>query len=154
MDDHVANLKERVKAEEDARNERVVRWHSILREQFGYAINLFLTFAIVSLGYCFSLLKDKDFIPGLVAKWAMIVAICSLVISLVIGGWCVVNRLISFGALIEYTRKASSWSPFPEELATARGKTWQLFRIQIITLMVVVAALAFSLLVAYGKKLG
>jgi hypothetical protein len=42
-----------------------VRWRKIAIDQLGYALNLVLTFTIAALGYCFVLLKDKDFTPVL-----------------------------------------------------------------------------------------
>ena len=47
----------------NADNDRCQRWRKIAIEQFGYVLNLTLTFAIATLGYCFALLKDKDFAP-------------------------------------------------------------------------------------------
>lgn len=41
-----------------------VRWQAITLTQFGYAVNLILTFAAASLGFALTLVKNQHFAPA------------------------------------------------------------------------------------------
>jgi hypothetical protein len=77
-------------------NDRCQRWRKIAIDQLGYLVNLTLGFAIGALGYCFVLLKDKDFTPTDSAKGAMMLSISALVLSAIFGFICAVVRLLDF----------------------------------------------------------
>jgi hypothetical protein len=77
-------------------NDKCHRWRKIAIDQLGYVLNLTLTFAIATLGYCFVLLKDKEFAPGHSAKQTMVLAMSALAISAIVGFVCALVRLLDF----------------------------------------------------------
>jgi hypothetical protein len=80
----------------DSDSERRARWQKIAIDQLSYALNLILTFNIAALGYCFVLLKDKDFIPGSTAKCTLILSLLALAVSALCGLACVIVRVQDF----------------------------------------------------------
>jgi hypothetical protein len=133
-------------------NDRYPRWQKIFIDQFGYAINLILTFAIATLGYCFALLKDRDFAPGCPGKSAMLLSIVALGVSAISGGSCVINRLWDFRGTAQRAHNDVG-APSQEKLRRMGEVTWTLFYIQILAFLVGVAALAVTFLSTYGHKL-
>ncbi|MBI3665783.1 MAG: hypothetical protein HY236_06075 [Acidobacteria bacterium] len=59
-------------------------------------MNLILGLATASLGFALSLVKDKDFAPGCSGKHLLLLGLVSLVVSISLGVWCVINRLHDF----------------------------------------------------------
>jgi hypothetical protein len=137
---------------EEGESDRSQRWRKIAIDQLGYLLNLTLTFAIAALGYCFVLLKDRDFTPEHLAKHAMMVAIISLAVSALAGFICSLNRLLDFRAT---ARRACDHPNEPNKDVTRDlGQvTWYMLYFQIVAFGVGIAALAISLLLTYGFKL-
>ena len=73
-----------------------IRWQAIAIAQLGYAVNLILTLATASLGFAVALIKDKDFTPGCWSKCLLVLSQLSLLASVALGIWCVINRLLDF----------------------------------------------------------
>src|SRR3989344_1899197 len=82
-----------------------VRWQGITISQLSYAVNLILGLAVAALGFVITLLLNKEFIPVSWMKCTFSVALLSLLASIGLGIWCVVNRLRDFRATKEVARK-------------------------------------------------
>jgi polyferredoxin len=129
-----------------------VRWHKIAIDQLGYALNLILTFTIAALGYCFVLLRDKDFTPASSAKSSLIFALSILAVSALCGLACVIVRVWDFRGT---ARRASNHpeAPSKEDVRILDRVTWWLFFVQLAAFALGVIALAYTLLLTYGWKL-
>jgi hypothetical protein len=136
----------------EERNDKCQRWRKIAIDQFGYALNLTLTFTIATLGYCFVLLKDKDFVPTPSAKCAMILSLGAHALSAIFGFICVLNRLWDFRGT---ARRACNHpnAPTKDELRDLGDRTWILFCVQLVAFGIGVVALAVTFLLTYGGKL-
>lgn len=133
-------------------SDKFQRWQKITIEHLGYTINLFLTFGIAALGYCFALLKDKDFLPGTSARCVMVFALMTLALSLISGVFCTLNRLADFRGTAQRSRK-NPGAPSQEEQRTVGVTTWCLLYIQVITVTLGLILLALVMLLTYGYKL-
>jgi hypothetical protein len=129
-----------------------VRWRKIAIDQLGYALNLILTFTIAALGYCFVLLKDKDFIPGSSGKCTLLLSLLALAVSAICGLACVIVRVRDFR---DTARRASNHpdAPTMEDVRTLDRATWWLFNVHVIAFALGVSALAATLLLTYDVKL-
>ena len=118
-------------------DESFVRWQGITISQLGYAVNLILGLAVAALGFVITLLLNKEFIPVSWMKCTFSVALLSLLASIGIGIWCVVNRLRDFRATKEVARKRekgatdSELQPLRVLSGMLGSKTWWLFWWQI-----------------------
>ncbi len=126
---------------QSVQRERFVRWQGITIQQLSYAINLFLTFTLASIGFILHLL-----IGGTVdlATWQYCWAFILLIISGALGIACTLNRLRDFRA----TAKIANPKIEDHEKCEARlyakglGKiTWRLFWSQVTAFFVGVALL-------------
>jgi len=133
-------------------NERFVRWQKIAIDQLSYALNLVFTLTIATLGYCFVLLKDREFTPGSSARCAMLLSLSALAFSAICGLACVLNRLRDFRATAKRARNAPD-APAQDELRGVGGITWGLFYAQVFSFALGIAAIAITLLLTYGGKL-
>lgn len=134
------------------KNERFVRWQKIAIDQLGYALNVILTFAVASLAYCFSLLRDKEFIPPDSAKSALMVAMVAFTFSAIAGLACTLNRLSDFR---QTARRARD---HPDKLTKAEvdaigAVTWVIFGSQVFAFAIGAVSLGCALLFTYGNKL-
>jgi hypothetical protein len=127
------------------KDDAAIRWRKIAIDQLGYALNLVLTFTIAALGYCFVLLKDKDFSPGSSAKCTLILSISVLALSALCGLTCVIVRLLDFRGT---ARRASNHpdAPSKEYLRILDRATVSLFYAQLAAFALGVAALAATVL--------
>jgi hypothetical protein len=134
------------------KNDKCQRWRRIAIDQLGYALNLTLTFAIATLGYCFALLKDEVFRPGTSAKCAFILSMLALALSGICGFTAVVTRLWDFRGT---ARRACNHpaAPAKDELRGLGTSTWVLFYVQLGAFAIGAGALALTLLLTYGGKL-
>jgi len=136
--------------------DRFRRWQKITIDQFGYALNLILIYAIAGLGYCFVLLKDDHFIPGSSAKCTVLLSLFALGLSTICGIGCVLNRLRDFRATQKRTNPGSGPgqdTPTKEEVDQMGQSTWVLFYTHVSSFMAGVIFLAATLLLTYGGKL-
>ena len=117
--------------------EAFVRWQGITISQLGQAINLILGFAVATLGFGVTLLLNKEFVPVSWQKCVFLVALISLLVSVGLGIWCIVNRLLDARATAQVARKRQkngedSEIQFLRELSDRLGKkTWLIFWWQI-----------------------
>jgi hypothetical protein len=132
--------------------EKCQRWRKIAIDQLSYALNLTLTFAVAALGFCFALLRDKDFVPVSCAKYTMILALLGFGASAIFAYWCVLTRLKDFR---ETARRACN---HPEKLAKEEvreldKRTLYFFEGVVSTFGLGVVSLAATLLMTFGAKL-
>jgi hypothetical protein len=132
--------------------EKCQRWRKIAIDQLSYALNLTLTFAVAALGFCFALLKDKDFVPVSCAKYTMILSLLGFSASAILAYWCVLTRLKDFR---ETARRACN---HPEKLSKNEvreldKRTLYFFEGVIWTFGLGVMSLAATLLMTFGSKL-
>ena len=117
--------------------EAFVRWQGITISQLGQAINLILGFAVATLGFGVTLLLNKEFVPVSWQKCVFLVALISLLVSVGLGIWCIVNRLRDARSTAQVARKRQkngedSEIQFLRELSDRLGKkTWLIFWWQI-----------------------
>ncbi len=138
--------------EDNTRNASFIRWQKIAIDQLGYTLNLIFTLTIAALGYCFVLLKDKDFIPWSSAKCAVLMAFLLLSISAVSGFFCILNRLWDIRGTARRA-KGDPEAPSRDELRGLGRGTWYLFHCHALTFAAGVASQAVALLLTYGHKL-
>ena len=133
-------------------NDRFQRWQKIAIDQLGYTVNLVLAITIALIGYCFSLLRDKDFTPGSSAKCAMLLSLVALSFSGGCGLVCTLNRLRDFRGTARRAGNHPS-APEKEKLDGLGVITWGIFYAQLAMFAVGVVALAVVLFLTYGGKL-
>jgi uncharacterized membrane protein YbhN (UPF0104 family) len=85
--------------------ESSIRWQGRTIEQFGYALNLILGLSVAALGFELTLLLNKEFERTGWQNCLFIISILSLLLSIALGLWCVVNRLRDFRATTEAAHK-------------------------------------------------
>ena len=85
--------------------ESSIRWQGRAIEQFGYALNLILGLSVAALGFELTLLLNKEFERTGWQNCLFVVSILSLLLSIALGLWCVVNRLRDFRATTETAHK-------------------------------------------------
>src|SRR5438445_4474976 len=73
-----------------------IRWQSITIGQLSYAVNLFLGFAVATIGFQITLLLDSQFAPVSWQKCAFSLSLLLLAVSIVFGIAVVINRLGDF----------------------------------------------------------
>jgi hypothetical protein len=132
--------------------EPFIRWQKIAIDQLGYTLNLIFTLSVAALGYCFVLLKDKDFIPGCTAKRAVLTSLLLLSISAVSGFFCILNRLSDIRGTARRA-KGDSDAPTRDELRGLGRATWCLFLCHAYTFAAGVLSQAVALVLTYGHKL-
>lgn len=117
-----------------------LRWQSITISQFTYAINLILGFSVATLGFQAALLLNENFEPvGCLQRLSFLASLILLILSVVFGVWVVVNRLEDFRETTTAARKRETGVPDSEiephrmRYRELGGRTWCIFRLQIIT---------------------
>jgi hypothetical protein len=75
---------------------RFVRWQSLTNRQFGYALNLFLTFATGALAFSLNETRNLRSHPCSCAECLLVESCVVFLFSLAAGIWCVLNRLRDF----------------------------------------------------------
>jgi hypothetical protein len=88
---------------EDNKRDAFVRWQGITISQLTYAINLILALAVATLGFGVTLLLNKEFVLISWQKCIISAALLTLLASVGLGIWCVVNRLRDFRATEQVT---------------------------------------------------
>jgi len=138
--------------QDDPQRERFTRWQKITIDQFGYTLNLTLTFTIAALAYWFELLRDAAFIPGPAARRWMCLALFALSLSALAGFGCALNRLQDFRGS---TKRAGGKPDAPTRAhLRCRGRiSWLLLYTQLSGFATGIAALAITLLLTCGAKL-
>jgi hypothetical protein len=148
-------------------NGAFVRWQTLTIAQVGYAINLILSLATASLGFSLALVKDKDFGPSFWGKLPIDLSIAFLMISVLAGLICVINRLLDFRKTASIAQDRENWRSqgLPADdvnvklrerrLVTEKlgVRTWTLFCTQVTTFGLGVTLLMVAFAVVYRTKL-
>jgi hypothetical protein len=143
------------------------RWQAIALNQLGYAVGLILSFATASLGFALSIIRNQHYCPGCWGKALMLAALLSLVLSVGLGIWCVINRLCDFRETRKIARDRERWKrdgigerEIDSRLQSRRdhtdalgSRTWLLFWWQIGAFCVGVAMFVLAFGIAYHAKL-
>jgi hypothetical protein len=146
---HPKDAEQNAKIETD--KERFIRWQRLAIDQLGYTLNFTLTLTIASLGYVFSLLKDKDFHPELPARHWLLASLILLEIASASGVACIVNRLHDIQGTARHIRNKVN-APSSEELQVMGFRTWKLFYLQFGGFLGGIACLAVVMLKTYGSS--
>ena len=138
--------------EKDEKAKCQKRWRSTAIDQLSYALNLTLTFDVAALGFCFALLRDKDFVLATCAKGTMILSLIGFGVCAVLCYACVLTRLKDFRETArracDHAKKLSKY-----EVRELDKRTLYFFQGAVWTFGVSVAALGTTLLLTYGHKL-
>jgi hypothetical protein len=139
--------------------ESSIRWQGRTIEQFGYALNLILGLSVAAIGFEISLALGDEFKNDGWQNYLFAISLFSLLVSVAVGLFCVVNRLRDFRATAETARKHED-DPLDPELQPLRtlsrelGKrTWRLFRWQVATFGIGVLLLVLAVGSVLAKAL-
>jgi hypothetical protein len=140
----------------DEDRESYMRWQEIAIVQLGYTINLFLTFAGVTVSFALKILMESHTPFLRPARCFFYAALLLLLLSVTAALCANVTRALDF----RYTRRAArermKYGKDHDEFhdkAECYGKwTWQLFYAQMGTFLFGAPFLALSLLLAYGNR--
>ena len=141
------------------KNESFIRWQSITITQLGYTINLILTLTLASLGFGTALLINQNFIPTGGGKVTFLLSMLALIISVILGVICIINRLKDFRktAKIAKLRGKPNQESYVNELRLSTKKlganTWIFFYWQVGFLFLGVALLIVTIGLTYIEKL-
>jgi hypothetical protein len=132
---------------------RFVRWQAIYREHFSYAVNLFLTYSVAAFGYGLNLIRDNSFAPlvGL-SRCLFWLSLCLLWVSIVLGIWCVLNRLADFRGTAQRALGSGS-APEKDNLDKIGTLSRWVFYCQSASFGLGVTTLGIVMLRAYGARL-
>lgn len=144
-----------------------IRWQSTAITQMGYAVNLILTLATASLGFTLQSVKDHSFTSGCWDKCCVVLAGLCLLVSVGLGIWCVINRLIDFRKTKDIARvRETLGSADPdrtdiqkrlderrEETKRLGRRTWVIFWWQVGTFGAGVLLLVIAVAIAYSAQL-
>ncbi len=139
-----------------ADNGRFVRWQGIQLTQLGFVLNLVLGFAIAGLGFWLSLLRDATFQPRCWAKCWFVLSAISLLLSVVMGLWCSLNRLWDFRIAAGIARgkwEGGELTAKRSEMEKLDNRTWTLLYWEVSTFVLATALLIATLVLAYWSKL-
>ena len=125
-------------------NERFVRWQKISIDHLGFCNNVLLALAIGALSYSLTLTQDKTFIAARGTRSylgaVLFIALGALSLSIVLGLFCMLNRLRDFRATAQRAKDALA-TPSKEELNQMGKLTWILFYSQAWTFIAAFACL-------------
>lgn len=136
-----------------------VRWQSITIAQFTYSVNLILGLAVAALGFQVTLLLNDKFNPVTWQKCAFSVSMLLLLLSIVLGILCVVNRLRDFRAtrraarMREERKPNEDIQPYRDLYKKLGERTWLLFWWQIGTFGAGVIFTILAICASIGQKL-
>lgn len=82
-----------------------IRWQAISITQMGVAVSLILTLATASLGFALTLSKDQSILGHCWGRSFLVMAGLSLLASIGLGIWCVLNRLEDFRITARIARR-------------------------------------------------
>jgi hypothetical protein len=136
-----------------------VRWQSLTIAQLTYSVNLILGLAVAALGFQVTLLLSEKFYPAGWQKCAFGVSMLTLLFSIGLGIWCVINRLRDFRATTRAARLREKGKPDDEirpyrDLYEKLGdRTWSLFWWQIGTFGVGIVFTVLAVWASLSQKL-
>lgn len=135
--------------------ERFVRWQNYRITQFGFAVNLFLTFAVAALGFTIASLKDSSVVSFPGAGRLLRHAIYGFGASILFGSITTISRLIDFRCTtIKIRKKYSDWRQSAAEFLAKwlGGVSWSAFYLQVVLLSYAAWNLISAVLAAYDAQ--
>lgn len=136
-----------------------IRWQSTTIAQLTYAVNLILSFSVATLGFQVAILQNDNFVPVSLQKCAFSLSLLLVILSVVFGILCVINRLYDFRISAKVARMREDGKS-DEEMQSRRmlcknlgKKTWALFCLQIGTFSVGIIFLIITIIANFGGKL-
>ncbi len=124
---------------QSVQQEKFVRWQGITIRQLSYAINLFLTFALASIGFILHLLISATVDLTACQLYLNRLALIFLIISGVLGIFCTINRLKDFRDTARIANPRTKGHEKCEARLYAKGlgkNTWRLFWSQVIAFII------------------
>ena len=155
-------------------NERSIRWQQISMNQFSYSVNLILSFAVASLGFCLHFIITGSFKSSCYGKCFFLLGTISQLFSIVFGIWCVINRLQDFTktkdkinlkkerARMKEEKKVNEqiYKALDDDILSIENETnrlgkvtRRLFRLQLLTFGVAVLFIFVSILIIFEDKI-
>lgn len=114
-----------------------VRWQTITIAQLTYSVNLILGLSVAALGFQVALLLNEKFLPVGWQRCAFGISMLTLVLSIGLGIWCVINRLRDFRAtaraarLREDEKPDEDIQPYRDLYKKLGDRAWSIFWWQI-----------------------
>ena len=135
---------------------KFVRWQTTQITQFGFVLNLVLSFAVAGLGLWVSLLRDGGFQPHCWAKCLFSFSALSLIFSIGTGILCSLNRLWDFRLTKDIAR--GKWEGAERAAKTIESdrlgdRTWLLLYLEVSTFVLATLLLMATLIIVYWSKL-
>jgi hypothetical protein len=136
-----------------------VRWQSIAIGQLTYAANLILGLSIAALGFQITLLLPDRFRPSACQKYAFLLSMLLLALSIIFGLWLVINRLRDFRAtetaarMREEGESGVKIEPYRVLYRRLGAITWRLFWWQVSTFGAGLFFTVLSVLLSSWNKL-
>lgn len=122
-------------------NERYVRWQGHTMGQLSTALSLLSGLSVAGLGFLFSLLREKNFLPTGCYALLFLIALAGFLVASASGVAAVITRLIDFRLTAQKVRQKEIEEPltFFGTDASGYGKaTWRLFWVLVISFSVAV----------------
>lgn len=122
-------------------NERFVRWQGHTMAQLSSALSLLSGLSVAGLGFLFSLLREKDFLPAGGYALLFLIALAAFFVASATGIAAVITRLIDFRLTARKVRQGDIEEPltFFGTDASGYGKaTWRLFCALVVSFSVAV----------------
>lgn len=122
-------------------NERFVRWQSHTMAQLSSVLSLLSGLSVAGLGFLFSLLREKDFLPAGGYALLFLIALAAFFVASATGIAAVIARLIDFRLTARKVRQGDIEEPltFFGTDASGYGKaTWRLFWVLVVSFSVAV----------------
>lgn len=147
-----------MKKTEKENNDSFIRWQGRTIEELGKAINLLLSLCLVTIGFIFSKLIDKDFqFHNCNSKLLVIIGSFILLLSIVITLFLIYNRLFSFRLTTKIARlreknDLSNINIIREEVKKRDKWTWALFSFCISTFLLGEAIVIFGFIIEILKR--
>ena len=134
----------------DVSNERFVRWQGNTMAQLSTALSLLSGLSVAGLGFLFSLLREKDFLPTACYALLFLIALGAFFVASAAGVGAVITRLIDFRLTAQKVRQKEIEEPltFFGTDASGYGKaTWRLFWVLVTSFSI--AVLLASVVIAH-----
>jgi Na+/melibiose symporter-like transporter len=134
----------------DVSYERFARWQGVTREQLGATSNLILGLATGLLAFTTVLLLENKLVVSYAFGFG--VAGCILLaLSVALALWCATNRLTDFRLTAKIANPKNSGSAqlekFQEESKRLGGRTWGIFRGQLLSFALGAGAISVSIII-------
>ena len=155
-------------------NERLIRWQQVSINQFSYSVNLILSFAVASLGFCIHFLITGSFKFSCYGKCFFLFGTLLLLSSIGFGIWCVIARLQDFKktkdkinlkkkrARMKEEKKENEpiYKALDNDILSIENETdklgkvsWRLFMLQLFSFGVAILFIFVSMLIIFKGKL-